>query len=358
MRVFRYFFLWLGLLSGLFALKHFYSGFLWYYIQDVYPVFRKLTHFIFDLFNFSVGDILYTLLLLFFLYRFFRWFITIFRGDFWLSLSKLLTPLLAAVFFFYLFWGLLYDYKDTMSRLGLEQIKLENKEEQLQNLSEQALQKALLWREKLSLSDSNEVATYTFLYEDLKREVEQCATHFSKTYLKKELPVSIKKSSIPSLVSYMKSSGYYNPLTGEAHLNTDILKVQQPFTACHEIAHQLGFAREQEANLIGFLICMQSDIPIFRYSAYLTVFRYALYNLRRSGDTTFYKEILSKVPPSVWVDLKAISAFWKKYDGVLDRATTVVFDAYLKSNGQGQGIKSYTLWIELLMQYQYQNRPE
>lgn len=358
MKRFQYLFLWSLLSFTLFALMHFSDGFVWFYIQDVYPKLRKLTHFIFGYIELSVGDILYTTLLLFFLIRFFRWFITIFRGKFWFSLSRFLTPLFAWVFIFYAFWGLLYGYKDTLYRLGFEkENNIKNKETALRSLSEKMLQESLFWRGKLQPLDSADFIAYHLEYDQLKEEVEQCAAHFAITYLDQEMPVSLKKTSVPSLVSYMKSLGYYNPFTGEAHLNTNILEVQQPFTACHEVAHQLGFAREQEANLVGFLICMESDLPLFRYSACLTALRYTLYNLRKTNDISFYKKLASKIPPFIWKDIKSISNFWKKYDGILDKATTVVFDAYLKSNGQGQGIKSYTFWIELLMRY-YQAQPK
>jgi len=37
------------------------------------------------------------------------------------------------------------------------------------------------------------------------------------------------------------------PFTGEANVNISMPHTSIPFTACHEMAHQIGFAREDEA---------------------------------------------------------------------------------------------------------------
>lgn len=39
-----------------------------------------------------------------------------------------------------------------------------------------------------------------------------------------------------------------------------------PVTMCHELSHLSGYMREDEANFIAFLACLQSDDPEFRYS--------------------------------------------------------------------------------------------
>ena len=48
--------------------------------------------------------------------------------------------------------------------------------------------------------------------------------------------------------NYVGFQGYYNPFTTEAQYNAELPNTYIPFTLSHESAHQLGFAREQEAT--------------------------------------------------------------------------------------------------------------
>src|SRR5665811_1952947 len=98
---------------------------------------------------------------------------------------------------------------------------------------------------------------------------------------------SVKFSFYGYLADYMGFSGYYNPFTCEAQVNTTIPSFVQPFTTCHEIGHQLGYAKEEEANFCGFLATKSSTDPAFRYSVYVDLYLYsagALYVL----DSTAY----------------------------------------------------------------------
>ena len=53
--------------------------------------------------------------------------------------------------------------------------------------------------------------------------------------------------------------GYYNPFTGEAQVNTNVPAFVIPFTTCHEMAHQIGYASESEASFVGFLVIRNSN---------------------------------------------------------------------------------------------------
>ena len=68
------------------------------------------------------------------------------------------------------------------------------------------------------------------------------------------------------LMSYADIAGMYFPFTVESNINTDGPFFTIPATMGHEMAHQCGFMREDEANFIGYLACRKSDSPEFRYS--------------------------------------------------------------------------------------------
>ena len=59
---------------------------------------------------------------------------------------------------------------------------------------------------------------------------------------------------------------------GEANINTLNTQVDIPFTVAHEIAHTKGVMREDDANQLAFYVCLNSDNPYLRYSAYSRYF--------------------------------------------------------------------------------------
>ena len=90
--------------------------------------------------------------------------------------------------------------------------------------------------------------------------------------------------------TYTHISGVYTYFTGEANINTNFPDYTIPYTAAHEMAHQRGIAREDEANFIAFLVCISSDDPYIRYSGYLEVYEYVASSLY-SADKNYYSAV-------------------------------------------------------------------
>ncbi len=76
--------------------------------------------------------------------------------------------------------------------------------------------------------------------------------------------------------------GYYFPFSMEANYNDVMYVSNKPHTMCHELAHTKGYISEDEANLIGFLACINSDDDFFKYSGYLSVIGYINEDLKES----------------------------------------------------------------------------
>ncbi|MBR5361265.1 MAG: DUF3810 domain-containing protein [Lachnospiraceae bacterium] len=76
--------------------------------------------------------------------------------------------------------------------------------------------------------------------------------------------------------------GYYFPFSMEANYNDVMYVSNKPHTMCHELAHTKGYISEDEANLIGFLACINSDDDFFKYSGYLSVIGYIDKDLKES----------------------------------------------------------------------------
>jgi hypothetical protein len=150
------------------------------------------------------------------------------------------------------------------------------------------------------------------------------------------------------LMSYTGISGIYFPFTGEANVNIDIPDSMLPATTCHEMAHQRGFAREDEANYIAWIACNSSDNAAFCYSGTLLALIQAM--------NVFYEQVpdragvlQGKYSEGVTRDLRDIAQYWKKYEGKVEEVTSDINDAYLKSNRQEEGVQSYGRMVDLLL---------
>ena len=153
--------------------------------------------------------------------------------------------------------------------------------------------------------------------------------------------------------TYTHISGVYTYFTGEANINTNFPDYTIPYTAAHEMAHQRGIAREDEANFIAFLVCIASDDPYIRYSGYLEVYEYVASSLY-SADKTLYSSVRAKLETNVIEEMAAYSVFFDKYrENVAATISETVNNGYLQMQGT-VGSKSYGLVVDLTVAY-YRN---
>ena len=154
---------------------------------------------------------------------------------------------------------------------------------------------------------------------------------------------SYRQSSVkPSLYSYLGNylgfTGYYNPFSGEAQVNTTVPVYIQPFTTCHELGHQLGYAKENEANFAGYLSAKSSPNPSFRYSVYFDLYIYAATELYRR-DSLMQKSFREHLKPSVREDFKDLRKFFERYQNPVEPFIRRMYGRYLKANNQPAGIR-------------------
>lgn len=150
--------------------------------------------------------------------------------------------------------------------------------------------------------------------------------------------------------TYTHISGVYTYFTGEANINTNFPDYTIPYTAAHEMAHQRGIAREDEANFIAFLVCISSDDPYIRYSGYLEVYEYVASSLY-SANKNYYSAVYSSLKTNVRAEMAAYSAFFDKYrENVVANVSEAVNNSYLQIHGT-VGSKSYGLVVDLAVAY-------
>ncbi len=165
------------------------------------------------------------------------------------------------------------------------------------------------------------------------------------------MSVNVKPVALSEPWTYTHIAGVYTFFTGEANININMPDFTLPFTVAHEMAHQRGISREDEANFIAFLVCINSSDAYIRYSGYISVYEYtssALY----SSDKETYFEVLKTMSPEIRSELIAYNNFFEKYEeNVAEEIVGGINDAYLQQQGQSAGIKSYDLVTDLAVAY-------
>ena len=166
------------------------------------------------------------------------------------------------------------------------------------------------------------------------------------TYYSKVKPVFASK-----FLSYSHVTGVYAFPTGEANINVDFPDYTIPFTMAHELAHQRGIAREDEANFVAYLVCMKSDDVYIRYSATLSLWEYMM-NAMYSTNLEYHTMLFKVISKTVQDEESAYAAFYRQYaDNTLADVNDFVNDTYLKSQGAKEGNRSYNLVVDLAVAY-------
>lgn len=157
-----------------------------------------------------------------------------------------------------------------------------------------------------------------------------------------------KPVSFSELMSYADIAGMYFPFTVESNINVDGPFFTIPATMGHEMAHQCGFMREDEANFIGYLACKDAADPLTRYSGYSLAYDYALSALIRA-DRDAAAVVNDGLSEEVKADRQARAEYLKQYEGPVAEASNAANNAYLKANQQQDGTRSYGRMVDLLL---------
>lgn len=149
-------------------------------------------------------------------------------------------------------------------------------------------------------------------------------------------------------MSYTAISGVFCPFTGEANVDIAMPDLSIPSTAMHEMAHQRGFAREDEANYISYLCCSLHPDADFQYSGTVLALIYSMNALYDSDQDRFH-ELRALYSEGLVKDLQNHSEYWHKHEGKVEKLTDSINNAYLKANRQKDGVKSYGRMVDLLI---------
>ncbi|MFP3594701.1 DUF3810 domain-containing protein [Chryseobacterium sp. SIMBA_038] len=305
---------------------------------------KSLHQIIFSWIPFSFGDLLYIILGAFLLYSIIKIFKKKSRSS---SILKLLIVINIFYFTYQIFWGMLYFQIPIIKKLSSQK---EPTLDKAKILALQYLEKCKATRQVVE-EDKNGI----FIVKDLKaiqKEILFQQEKLPKYISDKKAPQinSFKPSLFKNVMSFTGILGYYNPFTAEAQYNSELPSTFIPFTSAHESSHQLGFAREQEANFVGYLIGIKSENLELRYSTeYFTLkslLRYIVEN-----DPEFVKSILKNYSAGMKRDRSYEKSFIMKHQGWLDDFFGFTNNLFLKSNQQ-EGSVTYSYFIDLLLNYE------
>ena len=311
-------------------------------------VLRSVTYYI----PFSLGELLLWIAIAYILYRVYRFVKNIIAKQEScrkLLIRSLLTVLSAYAVVYFLFmisWGINYH---RVSFANMAELQLEDTNSiALSELCHDLVKITNAKRELLD-EDSSGVAKLPL---KLSYYLKNAQTGFKKeAFSQKELDLTLlraKKIQGSFLFNLLGVGGIYNPFTAEANVNCSQPDPFIPAVICHEIAHQCGFAPENEANFIAFRTSVSNPDPYFQYSGFLLATRYCLGTLY-SVDQQEYNFLLERLDDGVKRDIKAKRKFWEKHTSWISDISSMFYDFYLKSNSQDEGIKSYGMVVKLLV---------
>lgn len=313
-----------------------------YYSQGIYPVTSIVQRYISSFFPFAIGDLLYAALTILVISSLVKFILAKkkTKKDYLNFVFKSINFVLIIYISFKLLWGLNY----ARPRIN-EQLQISDKPYQ----KEQLLRLNSFFLQKLSsLSQSLDPSAFNLTAKELE---DIAATAYNQLAEKQPFfrykYMAVKPVTSAWLVSKTGIEGYYNPLSGEANINQRLPNFVLPFVTCHEIAHQIGVAKEDEANLVGYLTAIHSQSVQFQYSAYYNMLRYVLFEIRMKYPED-YNIIIEKIPQNILDNFKKEREFWAKYNGAMSVYMGKTFDKILKLNNQRKGIKSYqdiVLWL-------------
>ena len=320
-------------------IENFYSNYLYVFISKKLRILNYWT-------DVPVGDLIYILVFFFIFYKIFLRIKSL--RNFLIELGAILT--IISILFYFL-WGI--NYK----RVSIKNKIVSNEEidvVKLVDFTNQLIDKTN--KKHLELFNSGSIIpndnrsfeeiknTSVMDFKNLNSLKQNSIQNFDYIY------PSIKRSLFSTALTFMGFSGYINPFTGEANINTKIPKNSIPFVINHEIAHQLGTASERDANFISYISLLNSSNQFHEFLALSYSLRVCLNELY-VNDRNSYSNSIKKINVGILNNYNQTQNFWNKYNGPIEIISKIIYDKFLKQNDLKTGIKNYGETISLILSY-------
>lgn len=317
-----------------------------FYSTGIYPWISQFFRSLFGWIPFSVGEIIYTLLIV----LVFRYIIRNRRKIKTKPLVFLRDNILVLSVFYFTFhivWGLNY-YRTPLSETL--DVKEEANYEDIKKLTETLVAKTNALQIQIT-GDSAAMVIVPYTRNEIFEK-----TISSYNGLDGQMPFltyrrpSVKKSMFSRMSSYMGIGGYLNPFTNEAQVNKKTPVFRFPVVVAHEIGHQVGYSAENETNLIGYLVTLKNEDIYFKYSASAYALAYCL-NAVHGTDKAAFELLYEGINDGVKKNYQELLDFHDSYENPFEPIFTSIFSTFLKANNQADGVKSYSRVVHLLVGY-------
>ena len=316
------------------------------YVLYVAPFFRLPLTFLSSLFPFSLFESAVGIAII--LAPFFVW--AVFKKRY---RTKVLKTLL--IFFIFVFLAFVFVFEASYYRKPIDETVGLKKAEMSADTVASSLRKVLREADELDIHFTpSEPTSLPMSFGELSRELDRAAEKVAEKYgYLQKIGGRAKPLAFGELLAYTGISGLYSFFTGEANINTAFADYSLPFTVAHELSHLRGVGHENEAEFSALLICLESDEPYIRYSAYSQA-AITLSNLLYEYDEKLFYEVLDEYPTVLFSDVYFSSKSYEKYSSTpIDEISSAINDTYLKLNGD-EGVVSYSLAAELYVAYFYE----
>lgn len=318
-----------------------------YYSRLWYPIFSFLPQTILGYLPFSIGDLFYVSVVCYLA-------VLVVSAIKYLLKQRckhairtvvyLVNVILGLYLFFYSSWGMNYYRQPIAQNIGLNTDSLKLADYLV--VLEASLDSTNVLRTQIDPQKwKNQEERIQKDMEELVRSDTTFQFFLSSTLIHAKGPLS------STLVSYFGVSGYFNPFTHEAQVNTAMPVFSSPFTYVHELAHQQGLGFEDEANFVAYVRLKGHHEAFYRYSSYLQTTSYFLQELR-SIDDGLFTAFKNRLSPLVLADLREEAVFWSNYTGWINKVSGIFYNGYLKHNNQEEGMARYDRMTRLVVAYE------
>ena len=317
-----------------------------FYSNGFYQFISKIFRYTLGWIPFSFGDIVYAFAIIYMIRWIFKnrkrlrqdtknWFIDV-------------ASTFAVIYFaFHVFWGLNYYRLPLHKNLNLN---ADYTTEQLVLVAEKLIEKTNQTHLEVAKNDTLKIEM-PFSKSDILKLAPEGYENLKQLFPHLEYkPKSIKKSLFSYPLTYMGFSGYLNPLTNEAQVDALIPTYKFPTTTSHEIAHQLGYAAENEANFIGCLAAINHDNIYFNYAGYAFALRFCL-NEIYNRDECLFEDMVADVNIGILKNYEEVRLFWEAHQNPAEPYFKMFYSNFLKANKQSKGMESYSYVVALLTNY-------
>ncbi len=245
---------------------------------------------------------------------------------------------------FCLFWGVYYYGDDFLTRSGLETQAVSPEQLELvtlyfaERLNESS---ALVPRDAEGLCRSDRAAVLArspLLFDAVQTRYPCLAAP----------PLPAKAMFFSRFMSRIGFTGFFCPFTAEANVSTAFPEALFAATVAHELSHQRGVAKEEEANFVAVLASLESGDADYVYSACMLAYIH-LGNALAGVDPGALRLISSGLCDEVRADLAANNRYWEEFETPVQTVTNTVYEGFLQSYGQTLGMRSYGACVDLLV---------